>query len=135
VSRRKATIEFTPNPSNPEHQILHKYLSSLDSGISRAIVQAVREKFLLAAMIADSSDRFAVKVAGIELIAKQNAQLEINRGILAAYNLVDSSPALSESSPQVSANISFTSTDEDDDTWDEEIIIPSDDIKFAQDYR
>ena len=129
MGRRKAAIEFTPNPENPEHQILHRYLSSLESSISKSIMQAVKEKFLLSAMIADGSSQSAIQVTGIELTAKQNAQIEINRRILATQNLVSPSPDLPKFSPQVSVNTSFASTDEDDDSWDDERI-PSNNMVF-----
>lgn len=134
MGRRKAAIEFTPNPENPEHQILHKYLSSLESSISKSIMQAVKEKFLLSAMLADGSGQSAIQVAGIELTAKQNAQIEINRRILATQNLVSPSPDFPKSSPQISVNTSFASTDEDDDSWDDEII-PSNNMAFRGEHN
>ncbi|WP_373544466.1 hypothetical protein [Chamaesiphon sp.] len=138
MAKRKVTIEFTPDPDNPEHQLLRKYLIDLESGISGAIMEAVRDKFLLTAMILANSDRFKTKIVGIESNARLKAQIEINHGMLAACNLLDSNPVQLESIPEgipESININFANSDENDDTWDEERIISLDNVEFAQDKK
>jgi hypothetical protein len=128
MGKRKAVFEFTPNPDNPEHQILYRYLSSLDAGISGGIMQAVKEKFMPPAMIMSNCDRFKVELAEIESSVKLTATVEINRRMVAVYKFADSSSALQPESTKVS----FASEDEDDD-WDTEMTIPANDIQFAQD--
>ncbi|WP_373541926.1 hypothetical protein [Chamaesiphon sp.] len=130
MSKRKAVIEFSPNPDNPEHLILHEYLGSLDASISASIMKAVKDKYLPIAMFElGKTDGIEFQIASIESRSNLKAQAEIIQGMV---EIAGSLNRFEEKQQPISFANKDSEVDENDDSWDDddERIPPLDDIQF-----
>lgn len=122
MAKKRTVIEFYPNSEDRDQLLLHEYLGGLDAGIALSILKIIKDHFLAIAMIKSGNvDDFKIRMAGIESIARLNAQAEIIRQSLAAYSpnfvIQEDRPVKGSSLDREPAVIEVT-PDDDDDSWD-----------------